>query len=95
MSMKFDEETLRRIIREELAAALSAPSPLPCGLDPAEVKLRDRRLLEAERTMPAAEFIIFQAEDYADRFRRQGQQQAAERMLRRAYAKADKMKKAA
>ena len=72
------ENTLARL---ELALSSAAAKP---GLDPDQVALEDQRLLDAEKTLPTAEYKALHVEIMAGRLEKLGNYSAALRMKKTA-----------
>lgn len=88
-----NEQMLRRIIREELQSILKAvvaPAPVPLPgerkLDPVQVQLEDRKLLELQRTLPENEYKAEHARIMASRAEILGYHQQAEKLRKRAIS---------
>jgi len=83
-------EKLNRNLERFIAKELTPPLG-PAALNPDRVRYEDTQLLDARRTLPEAEYVLFHGKIMAGRAETLGQYSTAERLMKATRAKAAKL----
>jgi len=95
MAITLSQDDIKAVAAEvvrQIRPMLGKPELVgPVGLDPDRVRYEDSQLLDAERTMPKAEYIVYHANIMAARLECQGNYTSAARIRKLAISKASRL----